>query len=383
MRVLHVIPSIDIFTGGPAHAILPMCSALAARGIQVTLATTATRPLAATFADVIDYRGVKVNTFSSIDSTFKYSRRLSKWLNANIAGFDLTHIHGVFNHSSISAALACRRNNVPYIVRPLGTLVHQAMKRKPMRKRLFLGLLARELLEQAAAIHYTSSLEKDSVEASVLKSRRGFVVPLGVEMPNTSGQISDRTLGGSPYILFLSRIVPSKGVDALIEAFLRLKQNERFADWRLLIAGDGPDDYVEKLRAACSTEVGRSSILFPGWLSGNEKSAVLGHASLLVLPSQYESFGLSVVEAMAFGVPPLVSPCVPISAELVSAEAGWVADVDANSLEGQLALAMSSSKEREKRGRNARRVAGRYAWEIIAEKLEYIYDDAVRTTHNL
>src|SRR4030095_3557628 len=106
MRVLHVILSVSDRSGGPATAIVPMCRALMREGIDVLLATTNAGLLVCN-GDVIEYKGGPARVFHArLGESFKYSRPLSSWLNANIKNFGLAHIHAVFNHSSVSAARA-------------------------------------------------------------------------------------------------------------------------------------------------------------------------------------------------------------------------------------------------------------------------------------
>src|SRR5688500_8519365 len=110
-------------------AIVPMCRALQAQGIEVVLVATdaglrdAKRSRDVPSARAIDYEGVPAIFFpSQLGESFKYSRPLSLWLSKNVHRFDLAHIHAVFNHASVAAARECRKARVPYVVRPLGTL---------------------------------------------------------------------------------------------------------------------------------------------------------------------------------------------------------------------------------------------------------------------
>src|SRR3954452_22872740 len=163
MRVLHVIPSVSERSGGPATAIVPMCRALMQSGIEVQLLST-TDGLPET-RDVVEYKGVPALFFEpKFGASFKYSRPLASWLSSNIKNFDLAHIHAVFNHSSIAASQACRKAGVPYIIRPLGTLDPWSMTQKSLRKRLFWQLSGKAMLNSAAAVHYTSEVEKLSAE---------------------------------------------------------------------------------------------------------------------------------------------------------------------------------------------------------------------------
>src|ERR1044072_4378685 len=182
MKVLHVIPSVDERSGGPATAIVPMCRALMRQGIDVLLlSTTAGLPAEVTQGEVLDHKGVPAIFFQSqLGESFKYSRPLSAWLRSNIQIIGLDHIHAIFNHSSVAAAHVCQKADVPYVVRPLGTLDPWSMAQKSLRKRLFWQISGKGIIAHAAVVHYPSEAEKISTESS-LGLNHGRVIPLGVK----------------------------------------------------------------------------------------------------------------------------------------------------------------------------------------------------------
>jgi glycosyltransferase involved in cell wall biosynthesis len=113
--------------------------------------------------------------------------------------------------------------------------------------------------------------------------------------------------------------------------------------------------------------------LFPGWLAGEEKDAFLHQASLLALPSHHENFGLCVMEALAAGVPVLVSPHVNLADEIGAAGAGWIAEVDRQSIESALAEALSHEDERARRGEAGRTLSQEFSCERVAARLNEMY----------
>ena len=366
MRVLHVIPSVSERSGGPATAIIPMCRALMQQGIEVLLVST---DAGLSKTQVTEYKDVPAKLFpTGFGESFKYSRSLASWLTANIRHFDLAHVHAVFNHSSVAAARACRRAGVPYVIRPLGTLDPWSMSQKSLRKRLFWQVVGKGILQGAAAVHYTSEAEKLSTER-LTGLNHGRVVPLGVETTSTA------TRDKQSYVLVLSRLHPKKGIDVLIEAFLLLVQSQQFSDWRLVLAGDGPPDYVANLKSKASQ---CERIVFTGWVDGEEKDALLGGASLLALPSHQENFGLCVMEALSQAVPVLVSPGVNLAPEIVTANAGWVAAIDKESLTAKLAEALSDEAERAKRGRAGQQLSLLYSWENATKSLVQLYQQVLQ-----
>jgi glycosyltransferase involved in cell wall biosynthesis len=378
MRVLHVIPSVAERSGGPATAIIPMCRALKQEGVEVLLVSTN----AGMDHDegVSEYKGIPAKFFpTQMGESFKYSRPLSSWLSSNIERFDVAHIHAVFNHSSIAAAHVCRRAGVPYVVRPLGTLEPWSMTQKSIRKRVFWQISGKGMLRRAAAIHYTTQAEKLSTER-LLGLNHGKVIALGIEA-NSATSVTDAKLeqyfpelANKPYALVMSRLHPKKGLDVLIDAFLSLVQVQKFAHWRLVIAGDGPADHVLKLKAMAGSS---SQIHFTGWLDGEKKDAVLSGASLLALPSHQENFGLCVMEALSRSVPVLVSPHVNLAEEIVLANAGWIATVDKHALMSRLAEALSDDDERRRRGQAGKQLSQKYSWTTTAKNLLDLYKQVV------
>ena len=377
MRVLHVIPSVAERSGGPATAIIPMCRALMQQGIELLLVTT-DAGLEGSEKDGTQYKGVPAKLFpAGFGESFKYSRPLASWLNEHIRRFELVHIHAVFNHSSVAAARACRRAGVPYLIRPLGTLDPWSMTQKSLRKRLFWQVAGKGMLQAAAAVHYTSEAEKLSTER-LTGLNHGKVVPLGVEArSSTSREKLARffpALANDRYVLVLSRLHPKKGLDVLIDAFLSLGQAGQFRDCRLVLAGDGPTEYVSKLKSMAASS---SRILFTGWVDGEQKDALLGCASLLALPSHQENFGLCVMEALSHAVPVLVSPGVNLAPEIVTANAGWVAAIDKEALTAKLSESLGDETELAKRGRNGQQLSRKYSWESAAKNLVQLYQQVL------
>ncbi len=382
MRVLHVIPSVSERSGGPGLAIVPMCRALQEQGTEVLVATTdeGLNGEQIPMGTPVKYKGIHAIFFrAQLGNSFKYSRPLMVWLNANVRDFALVHIHAVFNHASIAAARACRNQGVPYLVRPLGTLDPWSMKQKSFRKTMYWRLAGRRMLADAAAVHYTSLAEQEATEQS-LGLAHGTVVPLGfhAEFDDTEFEL-DRFANEFPelatnrYVLVLSRLLPTKGLDALLDAFLPLVKQAEFSNWRLVFAGEGPEEYVGALRRKVATHCLENSVLFPGWLEGEKKNAFLRQASLLALPSYHENFGLCVMEAMAFGVPVLVSPHVHLAEDILNAGAGWLADVEQASIEAVLKEIFCSNAERARRGLAGKEFSRRFTWRNIAGQLILVY----------
>jgi glycosyltransferase involved in cell wall biosynthesis len=381
MDVLHVIPGIAPRYGGPSQAIVQMCRALRDEGVKVLIATTdADGPgrLPVETEVRTEYRGIPTIFFGrQLSEAFKYSHDLAHWLKKNVDAFDVVHIHAIFSHSSISAARACARKNVPYIVRPLGSLDPWSLKQKRVAKSVLWRTGVKRMLNYASAIHYTSTDEKRLAEQG-LGINSGVVIALAVQQDFLQDEIDGlRTtfpsLESSPYVLLLSRIHRKKNIESLIEAFSFVSDLPQYRRWKLVIAGDGEPDYVKRLTALARQRCGQK-VIFTGWLDGIRKAELLKGASLFVLVSYQENFGLSVVEAMANRIPVLVSNRVNIFQEIAAAGAGWVVDLERGSLPETLNEALRDDGERVARGAAGETLArSRYTWLAVAKALHDLY----------
>jgi glycosyltransferase involved in cell wall biosynthesis len=389
VKVLHVIPSVAMRDGGPSRAVLEMCRALQKRGVDTLIATTdadGKGRLPVELAKLISYRDVPAMFFPrQWTESYKYSHPLQQWLDAHVSDFDVVHIHAVFSHSSLAAAAACRNGGVPYIVRPLGTLDPWSLKQKSFRKRLFWHLGVRRMLDGASAIHYTTAPERELAQGS-LGLNHGVVIPLGIESASTNGTMLTEPQGepcsSRPYILVLSRLHPKKALEFLLPAFLSLVRRDEFKEWKLVLAGDGDAEYVQSLRDLVEKEKGNKHVIFAGWLEGNRKEAALRNASLLALTSYQENFGLCVIEALACGVPVVVSSDVNLAGEIAAANAGWITEINARAIEKSLLAAMISESERLKRGKNGKELASHFAWPEVTDRLLELYSSITAADHH-
>jgi glycosyltransferase involved in cell wall biosynthesis len=141
----------------------------------------------------------------------------------------------------------------------------------------------------------------------------------------------------------------------------------------LVLAGDGPADYVGDLQQRAQSQDSGNKVLFTGWLDGSLKVSALQNASLLALPSHHENFGLCVVEALVCGTPVLVSRHVNLAPKIQAAGAGWTTKLDAEEMKKTLTFALGDASERERRGRAGSELAKEFAWPQIAQTLHGLY----------
>jgi glycosyltransferase involved in cell wall biosynthesis len=316
--------------------------------------------------------------FGRSTRTYQSSIGLVSWLFRHTAEFDLVHIHSVFTFPATVAAAIAYLKSVPYVVRPLGVLnrfgVHSG---RAWAKRLSIRLIEGTLLRRAAAVQFGSATERRETE-EVCPLGKGVVIPNPVDLqpPALHGLFRARypLIGDRPIILFLARLSPVKGVELLLEAFqIVRKKNPRAV---LVVAGSGDDSYVHALRARAGKLGIAAHVVWTGFLDRPEKAAAMADANVFVVPSQSESFGLAAVEALAAGVPTVMTEGVGIADEVAASGAGLVVRADAPSLAGSIERILGDTELASSlSSRAATLVKSRYRPDAIAAQLVRLYDE--------
>jgi glycosyltransferase involved in cell wall biosynthesis len=401
MKVLHIIPAVASVRGGPSHAVLAMVRALRSQGVDAEIATTNNN--GTEFLDVplnqrVEYEGVPVwffpqfsaplkrlNLTVGADKAFIFSPEFTQWLWQNLRNYDLIETHYLFSYASTCAGLIARWYKIPYIVRTIGQLAPWALAQSQLKKRLYTFLIERHNLNQAAAIHCTSEGEVEDVRNFGIQTPT-FTLPLGVNPPEDLPEAKQKLLDTygispeTPVILFLSRLHPKKRPDLLIKAFSQVAQNY---NCHLILAGSGGDaEYLLHLNQLVSSLGLINRTFFTGFVTGEDKTLLLQGSDLFILPSFAENFGVAVAEAMAAGLPVIVTPDVQISPEIEAARAGLVVEGREDDVASAIARLLDSPEYREELGKNGKRLASRtYSWKAIAQKLVSIYTEVLEANH--
>ncbi|WP_341531129.1 hormogonium polysaccharide biosynthesis glycosyltransferase HpsP [Nostoc sp. UHCC 0302] len=391
MKILQIVPSISLIYGGPSQMVLGLAPALKKEGVEVTILTTDSngdtgqKPLDVPLNHPIKQDGYEIIYFRCAPfRRYKFSLDLLRWLKRHAHEFDIAHIHALFSPISSAAAIVCRQQNLPYILRPLGTLDPADLRKKKQLKRLYVALLERQNLAGAAAIHFTSYQEAKISERFGV-STSDLVIPLGVKEHGGRGRGGEKKnivrqqfniSADIPLVLFMSRIDPKKGLNLLIPALEKLLvMGEKF---HFILAGTNPQDpdYEQKIISQIHNSPLRSHTTITGFVTGELKVSLLQAADLFVLPSYYENFGIAVAEAMVAGTPVIISDQVHICQQVVDSQSGWVGATDVQALVELLQEALQNPAERQRRGLNAQQYAlQHFSWDAIAKQTIQAYQE--------
>ncbi len=386
MKVLHVIPSVASIRGGPSFAIRSLTSGLAAAGVTVHRASTndnGPAVLGVPLEQPIQEDGVTCFYFARQTRFYTTSLPFHLWVRKHIKEYDIVHIHAVFSHCSSVAAYEAARQGVPFIIRPLGVLNRWGIEnRRPWIKQISLRFIESKLIDCAALMHYTS--EQERLEAALAGvTRQSIIVSNATEIPvnptRCTGLFRSKhsSVKDKKIILFLSRIDAKKGLDLLVDALPRIVEKEPNAV--LVIAGNGDRNLVADLKHRAGLLGMSSFIEWVGFLEGEQKEAAYADADLFVLPSYSENFGIAVVEALAYGLPVVVSDQVAVHREIGAAEAGLVTACDPIQIADAILRILHSPALHTKLKQNARLLAERaFSRESMVRSIMAAYETTLQ-----
>lgn len=379
MRILEVIPSYLPATryGGPIFATHALSKALVQRGHEVQVYTTFrgqdTIPSPPASKREID--GVVVNYFSADWlQRLSWAPDLARKLKEEIGHFDIIHCHSVFLWPTWSAAHLARQQEVPYIVSPRGMLVKDLIKRRsPLVKSTWIQLIEKKNITFASAVHVTSSIEAEELIRFNWRLPEVAIIPNGVEWAEpreaVSLDIQDIVHSNQPYVLFFGRLTWKKGLDTLLYAFAKTTLGF------LIIAGTDDEGLSNSLHQLAS-ELGVADRvrIIARTLVGPDRYRLFESARVFALPSISENFGNTVLEALAAGLPVIVTPEVGAAEFVVKAKAGLVVPKDPVAWAGVLERLLGDDQYAHQMGRSGRDYVVKHcSWSSVADAMEKLY----------
>jgi len=386
MRILHV--TLGFYPaqawGGPVKIVYQNCKELVNRGHTVTvycsnLLNKKEKIKSGTFEDTID--GIRVVYLDTINFPWWPGTLGPIWfpdlishLRKEIEWFDVIHLNGYRSPIMLATARAARSAGVPVVTQPHGTL--PVTSNSFFLKRLYDGVLGKKELDGIRAlIALQESEQKQAIECGV-PAEIIEIIPNGIDpheadvLPKKGAFRQRFNIGNDKkVVMFLGRINKIKGTDMLVDAFAQLQD----VGAHLLIAG-GDDGQLEEVKALVNQHHLESCVTFTGLLTGVDVLAALSDSDLFVLPSRYDAFPTSVMEACLVGIPMVITD----RCEIATLLKGRVADVvpfDAHAFAGAMKMLLCDQIRYQKYKMNCRTVIeDTFSIQVAVDRLETIYN---------
>lgn len=324
-----------------------------------------------TKSDKTNYHQVKIVNLPSINTKHldAITHTFLATIHALFQNYDVIHYHGVG-----PALLAW----LPRIFKPQTKVIatFHCIDRQHQKWNRFAKLIL-ALGEWAACRFPHQTIVVSQVLAKYCWYRfdkETIYIPNGVKISLTPGQsqvLNKFNLKKNQYILTVSRLVKHKGIHTLIKAYQKIK-----TDKKLVIVGSGAktNAYVEKIHALAA---GNSNIVFIEQQSGKNLETLFKNAGLFVQPSEAEGLSITLLEAIAYGLPTIISN-IEENQEIAKGFALEFKNKNANDLAQKLTLALKNLKNLKTKAAQAKKVINKkYHWPDIAKQIIQVYQEPI------
>ena len=328
MRICHFCFTLDPSRGGVSSGVVTTAKALTRYGISNQIVS------AGVTSSQLERNSKLESELNSIGVEYRYTIARFKndygigslrGLNGKLASLakpDLVVLHQIYTFSTLIGYIYAKKNGIPYVVKPHGSLTNYHESDSRVIKALAKWFLISKILREADAIIVTCESERADLnpvlQAKAYKLNYGAVVNHAVD--ESVRKLSEGSQ--NPHIVFSGRFDKKKNLPLVIQAMPLVL--EKYPDLILDIAGSGTANEVKMLhRLVTSLKLG-SNIQFHGWVDGPKMQEIFSSARLLVLPSENENFAIVVAEALSAGVPCVISKFVGTADIVAKHQAGEV-----------------------------------------------------------
>jgi glycosyltransferase involved in cell wall biosynthesis len=387
VKVLRVTPTLDPEMGGPQSTFVNVAIAERRAGLEPTVIFTGDRRSVVSTAparDRLQAAGIPALMFprsrvlpSAAACRWGVSGPMSVWLLRNAHRYDVVHVDYVWGWSTLVAAVAAARGGRPVVMTAHESLTRFNIEKRSGSTNSNASLRTRAklrmrtlLMRYIDLVVMTSELEKaDSMTAN----ERAVVIPF----PVAAEPLMDAT--GEPdfpplVVGYIGRLHPKKNVDVLLRAVAELG-----ASATVIVCGDGDPGYRAELHRLADTLSLAERVEWRGHVDAVGRARLFAESHVVAMPSTYESFGMAAAEAMAAGVPVIVSRSTGVAQVVERYDCGRLVRAgEVGELRAALASTAGDASWRHQARRNALRAASAaFSYESYGAHMTAIYSDLV------
>jgi len=340
----------------------------------------------------VNVDGIKVDYFKNMSNRFKLATMLDTppmaffKIKKYIGNFDVIHIHEHRQTLAIIVTYFARKYNIPYIVQAHGSVL--PFFQKQGLKNLFDKIFGFKILHNASCVFALTEIEKEQYLKMGVDEEKIKIVPLGInleeyaDLPEEGKFRSKFNINPEDnLIIFIGRIHEIKGLDLLIESFNQLihdnGDDSSSNNYKLAIIG--PDDgYLSVINQKIKDLSLDTDVIITGPLYKEEKQEALVDCDLFVMPSKYESFTTSGLEAMACGKPLVLTKNNHIW-DWVDNTVGLACEDNPKSLKTAILSILNDKSLQKTFSDNGKQlIKDKYNWDMINNQILAIYEDIIK-----
>jgi glycosyltransferase involved in cell wall biosynthesis len=391
MKILQVTPYFPpaYAFGGPVKVVYQISRELIKRSHEVVVYTTDVKDFGSRLE--IDssntIKGMKVHRFRNISLTLVkklklfITPQLALFARKEVRKFDIIHLHEYRTFQNIVIHHYARKYNVPYVLQAHGSLPRIGAWQK--LKWVYDILFGYRLLRNASKVIALARIEAEQYKAMGVPKEKITIIPNGIDLseyaelpPKGAFKKKFNIPEDKKIILYLGRIHKTKGIAFLIRAYAHLINEMKCRDTVLVIAG--PDDgYLNDAKALANSLGLYDSVMFTGFISSEDKLKALVDAEVFVTPSFY-GFPMTFLEACAVGTP-IVTTSLGDMLEWIHGNVGYVTQPRPRDLAEAIYRIISDNRLRRRFSKNCIEIVkSEFSIEKVVEKLEKVYEEAVR-----
>lgn len=379
-------------TGGPARGVYELSKELVRRGHEITILTTnlnqyKQRYMSTKTPEYIN--GIRIIRFRNINNWLACKYHISiapgiaNYLKNNITEYDIIHLQDMLSYHAIATSIYCHKIIKPYVFTPHGSITWLTQN-KPINW-LYTTLWGRGIIVGASKIICLTETELDQCKSIGINGEKLALIPNGINLTEFETLPSRGDFRGKwnirpdqKIILFLARIHKIKGPDILAKAFTKI--SKEIDCIKLVFAG--PDDGYLHFLKRLVRELGiEKKVLFTGPLYDREKLQAYIDADVYVLPSRYETFPISIIEACACETPVIVTDRCRI-AKMIDGQVGLVVPFEENALAHAILDILNDVDKRQKYSKNGKSIIHEELnWAKITTQIECIYRETITSCY--
>lgn len=376
INIAYTIQSLSRNAGGLHAGVSSLAESVAKHGIDLQVIGFHDKLTEADLHawDAIKLTDIRAKRFGSLHWGDEVSRTLDR-INPH-----LIHTHGLWTRFSAENHKWAQKNKVPYAITAHGMLSHYALNISKRKKYIAKHWFENAHLRDATCLHALSAAEADQFRQYGLTNPI-CVIPNGIRLPEGKTNEpapwrGDPRFADRRALLYMGRLHPLKGLPLLLKGWAKLRKecSAHAENWFLAIAGWDEVGHRQELEALVDELHIHDDVLFVGSVLGERKAASLSEASAFILPSYSEAMPMSVLEALSYRLPVLMTQVCNLP-EAFEANAALRFDHSEESIfEKVLELIEMDQKDRDAMGvRGYELVQKQFTWSRVAEQMVEVY----------